>query len=196
MKSQPFTPHIIQYNAHRNTMIYHLSLMMQNPDPKCDFHIPPNCRMVEPNLSSSIHHRAIFQAWMWDLIENINRNSSRASIGHPPQPIKYWFHLTVGHQQNHHPIGLYPILPGLQSIFSNPNSRTSNLTQNLHRAPKSLSNQGSKTSNSTHSFYRAPKCFSNQGSRIINSIHQGLQSVFPTKATRLVTQPKLFQGSK
>ena len=61
MKSQPYTPHIIHHNTHRNTKKYHLSLMMQNPNPGWDFHIPPNHIMVGPNLSSAIHPRAIFQ---------------------------------------------------------------------------------------------------------------------------------------
>lgn len=61
MKSQPHGPHINQYNTHRNTRINNLILMMQNPNLGWDFHIPPDRRMVEPNLFSSIHPCAIFQ---------------------------------------------------------------------------------------------------------------------------------------
>ena len=61
---------------------------MQNPNLGWDFHIPPDCRMANPNLSLTIHPYFIFQAWMWDLIEHINQNSSKDSRGYPPQPIK------------------------------------------------------------------------------------------------------------
>jgi len=62
--------------------------MMKNTNAGWDFHVTPDCRMGEPNISSSIHPHAIFQASMWDLIEHINPKSSWASRGHPPQPIK------------------------------------------------------------------------------------------------------------
>ena len=100
MKVQQYIPHTIRPNSHRNTRMNNLSLTMQNLNKRWDFHVPPDRRMAKPNLSSSIHPRAIFQAWMWDLIEHINQNSSKASRGHPPQPIKQWFHLTIGHYQN------------------------------------------------------------------------------------------------
>jgi len=62
MKSQPYNPHINQYNTNRNTRRNNLSLMMKNPNSGWDYYIPPNHRMVEPNLSSTIHPYAIFQA--------------------------------------------------------------------------------------------------------------------------------------
>ena len=62
MKSQPYDPHINQYNTHRNTRINNLILVMQNPNPGWDYHIPPDYRMAKSNLSSAIHPRAIFQA--------------------------------------------------------------------------------------------------------------------------------------
>jgi len=45
---------------------------MKIPNLGWDFHVPPDYRMDEPNLSSSIQPHAIFQALMWDLIEHIN----------------------------------------------------------------------------------------------------------------------------
>ena len=99
MKSQPYKPHIIRHSSHRDTSRNNLSLMMQNPNLGWDFHVPLDRRMAEPNVSSAIHPCAIFQAWMWDLIEHINQNSSRASKGYPPQLIKQWFHLTVEHHK-------------------------------------------------------------------------------------------------
>ena len=88
MKVQPYRPRTIHQNSHRNTRRNSISLMMENPNSGWDFHVPIDRRMVEPNLSLAIHPRSIFQAQMWDLIEHINQNSSRASRGYPPQPIK------------------------------------------------------------------------------------------------------------
>jgi len=88
MKSQPYIPHIIHQNDHINTRRNNLSLMMPNPNLGWDFNISPDRRMVDPNLSSSVHSCAIFQARMWDLIEHINQKPFGAYIGHPPQPIK------------------------------------------------------------------------------------------------------------
>jgi len=62
MKSHPYYPHINQYNTDRNTRKNSFISMMQNTNPGWDFHIPPDYRMVEPYLYSSIHPRAIFQA--------------------------------------------------------------------------------------------------------------------------------------
>jgi len=62
MKLKPYRPHIIYQNSHRNTRRNNLSLMMQNPNPRWDFHFPPNHRMAKPNLSSAICPHAIFQA--------------------------------------------------------------------------------------------------------------------------------------
>ena len=62
MKSKPYKPHIIQYIIHRNTRRNNLILMMQNPNLGCEFHIPPDRRIDEPNISSFIHPYVIFQA--------------------------------------------------------------------------------------------------------------------------------------
>jgi len=62
MKSQPYDPHINQYNTHRDTRRNNLILIMKNPNLGWNFHVPPDCKMVEPNISSSIHPHAIFQA--------------------------------------------------------------------------------------------------------------------------------------
>jgi len=48
---------------------------MQNQKLRWDFHVPLNCRMAEKKLSSDIHTYAIFQAWMWDFIEHINKKT-------------------------------------------------------------------------------------------------------------------------
>jgi len=70
MKPQPYKPHIIHHNAHRDTKRNTLSLMMKNSYLGWDFHIPLDRRMAEPNLSLAIHPHAIFQASMWDIIEH------------------------------------------------------------------------------------------------------------------------------
>jgi len=57
-----FSPVIKQYNTHINTRRNNIIVMMQNPNPGWDYHVPPDHRMDEPNLSLSIHPRAIFQA--------------------------------------------------------------------------------------------------------------------------------------
>jgi len=62
MEVQPYRPDIIHQNSHRNTRINNLSLMMQKRNLGWDFDIPPDHRMAKPNLSSAIHHHAIFQA--------------------------------------------------------------------------------------------------------------------------------------
>ena len=62
---------------------------MQNQNLGWDFQVPPDHRMVEQNLSSAIDNCAIFQACMWDIIEHMNKNESRASRGHPTKPIKH-----------------------------------------------------------------------------------------------------------
>ena len=74
MKLQPYRPHIIHQKAHRIKRINNISLMMQKPNPRWDFHAPPDHIMVEPNLSSAIHPCAIFQTWMRGLIEHVKPN--------------------------------------------------------------------------------------------------------------------------
>jgi len=138
------------------------------------------------------HPRVIFQAWMWDLIEHINQKPLMDSRGHPPQPIKQWFHLMVRHQKTiirsvsipsiHNSGAFVPtkapglvtqpiVVVGVQSIC--PTKAQGLVTQPTKgskafvqpRAPKRLSNQGYRTSNSTQVVTR-------------------LESVCPTKATR------------
>ena len=63
-------------------------LMMQRPTSYGTSTNHLTVDMVEQNISSASHPRAIFQAWMWDLIKHINKKPFRASIDKPPQPIK------------------------------------------------------------------------------------------------------------
>jgi len=44
--------------------------------------------IAEPNLSSSSHLHAIFQAWMWDLMEKSIKIETRLPKAKPHQPIK------------------------------------------------------------------------------------------------------------
>jgi len=62
MKVQSYRPHIIHQIYHRNTRRNYLLLMMQNSNLGWDFHVPPDHRMVKPNISSAIHPHAIFEA--------------------------------------------------------------------------------------------------------------------------------------
>ena len=127
MKVQPYRPHLIHQNSHINTRINNLSLMTQSRSSGWDFHVPPDHRMVDPNLSSPIHPCAIFQAWMWDLIEHINKNSSMASKGYQLNP------------SNNDSTS--------QSDITKPLSEWSHSKPS--RTRKSLFNQGSETASST-----------------------------------------------
>lgn len=50
MKVQPYKPHIIHQNTNINTRINNLSLMIQMQNLGWVFHVPPNHKMVKPNL--------------------------------------------------------------------------------------------------------------------------------------------------
>jgi len=152
MKSHPYKPHIIQYNSHRNTRRNNLSLMMQNPNPGWDFHIPPNHRMIrkislEPfTLMPYSKHEC-----------GISYNTSIKT--HPG--LLEAIHLNPPNCDS-----------TSQSNITKPSSDWS--LSKPSRALDNFSNQSSMTSYSTCSFYRAPKHLSNQGSRTSNSTHQGL----------------------
>ena len=138
MKSQPYDPHINQYTTDRNKRGNSLILMVHNPNQGWDFHVPPDCRIIKPNLSSTIHPCTIFQAYMWDLIEHINPKPSKDSKGHPTQTINNDF------------------TPRLNN--TKPSSDWS-LPKPLRASRVFVLTKASMNSNSTHSCCRASKAF-------------------------------------
>ena len=57
--------------------------MNAKSNPGWDYHIPPNGRMAETNLSSTIHHHAIFQARIGD---SNQKNQLEHPEAKPPYP--------------------------------------------------------------------------------------------------------------
>lgn len=147
---------------------------MQKPNLGWDFHVPPARRMAESNLSSIIHPLAIFQAWMLDLIEHINQKPSRASRGHPPQPIKQWFQLMVRYHKTIIKLVSIQAFQGFERI-----------------CPTNTS----KTSNSTHNFYQASRAFVQPRlQRLVTQPTKGFQSVFPAKASKTSKSAQVLTG--
>jgi len=114
--------------------------------------------MAKPNISSSSHPRAIFQALMWNLIKHINQNHPGLLEAKPPPPSTSDSTSRLDFT-NYHQIGLYPSCLEIQSVFSNPSSKTSNLIHDYYRDPKRFSNQGSRTINSMTQFLPSSKAF-------------------------------------
>ena len=50
-----------------------------------DYHVPPDHRLVDPNISLANHSRAIFQASMWDSNRKNHPGHPKAKPPHPHQ---------------------------------------------------------------------------------------------------------------
>jgi len=135
-KQQPYNPHINQHNTHEIIRRNNLILMMQRSTNCGTSTNHPTVDITEPNLSSTSHPHAIFQAWMWDLIKHINQNHPGLPGAKPPQPVKQWFHLMVRHHKTIIRLASTQAFQGSRAFVPTKASRTSNSAHNLLWASK------------------------------------------------------------